>query len=389
MVYYVLCINCGKKTHGNYYRDHERLCKSCWEAEHGPPPKMKRPSNKFREDVIGGQRKLYEMMRAEGYDVLVQHAGGMTPSRRHDYWNCLHRTKRVRYRQISPNLVVIDVDFKRENPNLEAIWEKQKPVLQALVRVLREFDIPYWLSYSGGYGFHIEIWLKGRGLNGHTDRASAIRQAFVTWLCEEAGVPFARDKIDPLPVKSKGSNVTEVGHWRGETGTFKTLIDEVPEEHPCPDRQPPLRFPSSIECFDIEHIRDVIETVEATEVERSNYNIKDKEPSIESAATKVTPDELDLTTPHGEISLGQKYPQKVVDCLRSPDPSHKSRAGMVFYLGPVNWKRFGRNLYRALLYFFERNNVWVDWNPLVTEYHTYDILHRLRMKGRIGEFHDR
>jgi len=178
-------------------------------------------------------------------------------------------------RGILPNELVFD--FDRD-------WDDNVFNARKLNNALDKNHIPYTIAYSGGRGIHITAFFNIDSLSidqGVLDKAKeqlvdikkAVRVAvwlkILSWARidrKEATLDFGKVNFDS---KKKGSMLREFGTPRTKNVvlTFKTLIDEIPDEKPEPDDLV-LKFPGAPILWDISHLTGDIEKALLTTIKR-------------------------------------------------------------------------------------------------------------------------
>lgn len=134
-------------------------------------------------------------------------------------------------RSILPNEIVIDID--------EGDTEERRQQTQKVVNVLKIEDIPHFVAYTGGTGFHIHLIFEIPN-NIEYEDIRHYRQAFFDYLktiCEEKMKDVDTDAWDDDPVafdvtKSNGHLIRCVGGRKIETGNRKTIVSKTQLEAP-------------------------------------------------------------------------------------------------------------------------------------------------------------
>ena len=170
-------------------------------------------------------------------------------------------------RQILPNEMVFDFD--------RDAWSDNAFNCRKLNNTLKNNNIPYWLAYSGGKGLHVHVFFDTNSLTIDQDVIEkakeelvdidktvrvAIWNKIIVWAKidrKEAKLDFGKVNFNS---NKKGSMLRDFGTPRDKSGviTFKTLIEEIPEDLPKPEDLP-LVFPGAPVQWDVSHLTSDIE----------------------------------------------------------------------------------------------------------------------------------
>jgi hypothetical protein len=160
-----------------------------------------------------------------------------------DVWPLLNEP--IYTRGILPNEVVFDPD------TTDYLAMKQET--QKLIDYLVQQEIPYELAYSGGKGFHVDIFNDAPEIDTEDlkeareldiDVFKCMRATLAKELLKNSGADPDKMGLDWKKINfttrgSLGSMIREYGTTRSN-GKYKTMVDEIPES--LPDDLP-LRFP--------------------------------------------------------------------------------------------------------------------------------------------------
>lgn len=135
-------------------------------------------------------------------------------------------------RSVLPNEVVIDID-KGDTT------EERRKETKNVCRILELKDIPFFVAYSGGTGYHIHVIFEIPDNIGF-DRIKYYRKSFFNYLkeiCREQPVELDLEAWDQAPVefdevRNKGHLIRAVGGRHPETGLRKTIVSKNQLENP-------------------------------------------------------------------------------------------------------------------------------------------------------------
>ena len=205
------------------------VCSKC----RGPVPRPPRPSARLRKEILEGQFAWLKLLKRKfpSQRILVQHK---LKGKRHEWQSkscCANH--RVFHRVILAFEVVFDIDVQP--------WES---TAKALCGALGRLAVPFILSWSGGKGPHIHVFLSTDGLHLGLDEWRWVRRIFATKVLSEAGLE--ETAIDWRPVSSRNYAIKEFGCFRanGRVKTFALNTEDLKAIAASAD--PNLRFPVEI-----------------------------------------------------------------------------------------------------------------------------------------------
>lgn len=195
-------------------------------------------------------------------------------------------------------------------------WTVLKKEMDRLIAFLNTEKIPYFLSWTGGRGVHLQILFK-KDIEIPEDMAESIKKYQIdvgktvrTFLAHQI---MEQAKVSPEAVKmdfgkinwssaSKGSMIRIFGCQRPDGGV-KTLIKSIPNEQPNPNSLP-LIFPEHIEQWSISFLQE--EIIEALQTE-----IEQRTPEEQPAFVKWVNEQIEKARAEGRI----KYTGKSRGCI--------------------------------------------------------------------------
>lgn len=175
-------------------------------------------------------------------------------------------------RTILSNELCLDPDVKN--------WQAMKTGMDDITTFLDLREIPYVLAYSGGKGCHCHIFfdpdlpLPGDTVNGlrsfNIDTGRTVRQFLLNYILSGSNVDPVDIDLDIKKISwnkdGKGSMIRIIGCRRND-GRYKTLVDTIQATKPDIGTLP-LRFPETVELWDISPLADGVITALDREISR-------------------------------------------------------------------------------------------------------------------------
>lgn len=183
-------------------------------------------------------------------------------------WHGVFTTQPLLTCSVLTNEIAFDPDVKD--------WQILKTEIEKLCAFMQSDKKPYFLSWSGGNGLHIETFFDpdiyipddiAEGIKKYgIDAGRTVRVYIASHILEQAGVSAEVIQLDDSKIRwatdANGSMIRIFGSQRPDGG-MKTLISTIPPERPKPGSLP-LVFPDHIETWSLKSMQDgIIEAIRA------------------------------------------------------------------------------------------------------------------------------
>ncbi len=263
------------------------------------------------ETAAEGQRiQILNLQKLQSKPITVKYREVEGRWIAYDEFRLIHPNEPYFTRQILQCEIVFDFDRVDYSDN---VFNAKK-----LVKILNANNIPHWIGYSGGKGFHVHVFFDRASIiisdvivndarKNALDIEKTIRNALWLKLMKWAEIDQIDAKLDSKKVNfrsdKKGSMLRDFGTPRIKDGKtyYKTLIKEIPDNKPNYDSLP-LVFPGAPQLWNVSHLSSDIETVLKAKIKQyrnsgvSNVNLSGVEINEVYCINKLIKNGVDRTT---------------------------------------------------------------------------------------------